>query len=152
MPKDDEIINNEIDNELGRDEIDVEALEKVTREMNRAQLFKEIIQPDYHEQIKYEIGGKTITPFTKELKTSYLRAFDIALVEELSDLANLLIRVGAINTAMTLLQFRDIKLSAAPSRDAALLRLMNTEYSFKRIGVDKKPRQFFSRSSGGEET
>jgi len=146
MGAEDEYIKSEVEKDQ---DIDYEELRKHTAELNRAALFKEIIKPDYHENIKYDVGQKKdISPFTKELKTSFLREFDIRLVEEISDIINILVSVGARGSALMLLAFRDIKLSVAPSRDATLLRLMNTEYSFKKIGVDKKERSFLKR--GGE--
>ena len=150
MKEEDEYLKAEIDRE--KEEIDYDALQKATTQLDRAALFRDIIRPDFHEQIKYDVGdGKKLTPFTKELKTSFLKRFDMQLVEELSDIATLLIKVGAISSAKMLLQFRDTKLSAAPSLDAMLLRLMNTEYRFNRIGIKKEGSQFFRRGGGEQE-
>ncbi len=144
-----------LNEEIIQDEepVNVDAMRKILEEKTRAALFEKIITPDLHEQIKYELedGKTTITPFTKELRTSFLTPPGIEMVEELSDIAKALVKVGAENTALTLLQHRDTMLSVATSNKALLLRLMNTEYQFKRIdtGTSKKGKDFFKR--GGEE-
>jgi hypothetical protein len=93
----------------------------------------------------------TISPFTKELKTSYLNkekspVSSIIYIMELTDLAHQMNELGASETAEFLFIFRDTILSAAPSMDAMFLKLTQTEYSMKKMDVQSKKRRLFSKS------
>ncbi|UCD07744.1 MAG: hypothetical protein JSW41_02110 [Candidatus Aenigmatarchaeota archaeon] len=130
--------------------VNLETTRKLMEEKTRAALFEKIITPDMHEQIKYFMADKTeVTPFTKELRTSFLNPPAIEMVEELSDISKALFKVGAENTCLTLLQHRDTILSVATSNKALLLRLMQTEYKFQKLDTGSKKKDFFKR--GGEE-
>jgi len=140
--------DKEVEDELERTiEISPEVAEQL-KETTKADLFKEIIRPDFQKEKEMSIEEK-ITPFTKELKISNLSDFQLWYVTELTDLATNWYKIGATNAAKNILAFRDILLSVAPSRHGALLKLMNTEYNIRRIETPSKKRQFFSREQEG---
>ncbi len=128
-----------------------EALERL-REITKTELFRDIMRPDLRRNVKMQLvdeKGNVLdeTPlFTKELKVSYLNDFQLMYVVELTDLAYLLYRYGAIKTAKSILAYRDTLLSAAPSRNAKLLTLMNTEINIQKLETaEKKYRKWLSR-------
>ena len=138
------------DTQEGYEDVDPNLMTNL-RETTRAELFKEVIKPDLSPFVGLELAdGKMAPLFSKELKTSFLNEHQMALVEEISDLIIHMSSIGAKAFALKLLGFRDTILSVAPSNKAMLLRLMNTEYSFKNIKTEESGgKKWFSR--GGEE-
>jgi len=118
------------------------------KEVTRAELFKDIIHPDLKKSFQIE-DERPFSIFTKELKVSNLSDFQLYYTIELTDLALEWIKHGALNAGKKILAFRDTLLSAAPSRNATLLKLMNTEYSIRRLETVSKGKSLFRR--GGEE-
>ena len=140
------------------------------KEPTKRELFTFLAKPDYQslktrlEKFSYvpvimEDGTRgmqmipkvtTISPFSKELKTSYLNkeknpVISILYVMELTDLAHQMNELGASETSEFLFIFRDTLLSAAPSMDAMFLKLTQTEYSMKRMDLQSRKRSMFSR-------
>jgi hypothetical protein len=185
--KDDELIQQGLNVNYADEMVNTSDVKR-WKELTRAELFNNVVQPDLSDKIM--IGRKPtntqdtivsdvvsrlgkrkgltvedvaqavltrlnqekqnqldtrLSSFTKELKTSFLTMKEIMIVEELADIARTASNIGAYEFAIDMLHFRDIMLSVAPSRDATLLKLMNTEFSIKHIGVENKSKKFFQR-------
>ena len=118
----------------------------------RADLFKEVIKPDFQkeESMNIKTPGGEVNPFTKELRTSMIDKRQLEIVAELTDLAAMAGNIGALGCSKMLLAHRDTILAAAPSLKAALLKLMNTEYSIKKIDVAGKGRSMLKRGDDSD--
>ena len=121
------------------------------RETTKADLFKEVIKPDLSKSREMALEKDGINPFTKEMKISNLNDFQIMLVNQMIYAAKMWAELGAVKFAKLLLADANILLSLAPSRLGYLLKLMNTEYSIKRIETPDKKRKFFNREEGEEQ-
>jgi len=137
----------QIAQEEAQEEIDMEALDRL-QEPSRATLFREVMNPDMKKTMFFNGQNGTpsaLTPFTKELKTANLSERDIQIARDAIDLCNQLNMINAQSSRNMILSDTNIGLSLSPSKNATLLRLMNTEYSIKRVGIDKRGRGFFRR-------
>lgn len=123
------------------------------REMNRSDLFNKVIDPDYAKErsmrLRVSRDGSSVSPFTKELRTSMITGSQLMAVSEFNDLARLASEIGAYGCCLMLTSFSNILLSAAPSKQGALIKLMNTEFSIKKVGVSSGAKDFLGRGQDG---
>jgi len=120
------------------------------KELNRAELFKMIINPDFKTELDMNVEGRAINPFSKELKVSNINDQQLSLASELSDIARNLAELGAFKIALEILAFRDTMLSLSASKDGMLIRAMNTEYQFRKVETSKDKAQKWFRKNRGE--
>jgi 5'-deoxynucleotidase YfbR-like HD superfamily hydrolase len=125
------------------DDVPQEILEKLRETNAKAELFRQLINPDYKEPTK---GPDGLNQFTKEMKVSNIQAQQVPVLAELTLLAQELTYLKAPITTAILKIYREAILSLNCSVGGMYVKAMNTEYQFRKIDTPRdKARGLFRK-------
>ena len=127
------------------DDLPPEILERMRETNAKAELFRQLINPDYKDQTK-SLNHDGLNQFTKEMKVSNINAAQVPVLAEITMLAQELSFMKAAQMESILKIYRESILSLNCSVGGMYVKAMNTEYQFRRIDTPKdKARGLFRK-------